>query len=192
MNVGGPIFMKDQRLQVGMALDVDAVEIVQFALIPGGRRGDGGSRADRAFHPLAEQTVLPVVHIDDVVHAPGAIVFDAAENRDQAGVAGSEERQCFAYAGGGSGAAANRVHCSTAIALCSTEVKAAGMRSPRISRQTPQMHMAAISEASGLELGAAPVWRFAAQHPLAVVEQRAEGDGKCHQHEQRPAGNGTG
>ena len=66
-----------------------------------------GGRRNRAFHPLAEQTILPIVHIDDVMHAPGAIVFDAAENRDQAGIAGFEKRQCFAYAGGGSGAAGN-------------------------------------------------------------------------------------
>ena len=40
MNAGRPILMKYQRLQVGMALDFDSVEIVQFALIPGGRGRD--------------------------------------------------------------------------------------------------------------------------------------------------------
>ena len=57
---GRPAFVKDQRLQIGMAFDLDAVEIVQFALIPGGTWCDRGGGGERAVDRLAEQTILAV------------------------------------------------------------------------------------------------------------------------------------
>ena len=84
MHIRRPAFVKDQRLQIWMAFDLDAVEIVQFALVPCGSGRDRGSgRRARPWTGSLKRRYSRLLHVEEVVHPAGAVVLDAAEDGDQ-------------------------------------------------------------------------------------------------------------
>ena len=93
IDVFRPIFMQQQRTRVRVPVALDAILVMEFAFVPGGRGGDRRCRRNGSGDRRSKHAVFAAVHIDEVVYVASAAVIGAAKNGDQTRVSGAQQSQ---------------------------------------------------------------------------------------------------
>ena len=146
MDVFRPILVEQQRPRVRVPFALDAVLVMEFAFVPGGRGHDRRCRRNGSGDRRTEHSVFAAVHLDEVVNVAYVVIIGAAKNGDQPRVLGAQQIQCLCYTRLAVGK--DRCHgCNTAIAPRKTAANTAGICMPNTTRHTAQMPITTNQEA---------------------------------------------
>src|ERR1039457_4324055 len=146
MNIFRPILVEQQRTRVRVPDALDAVLVMKFAFVPGGRRRDWSCRSNGSGDWRTEHAVFTAIHVDEVVNVAYVVVIGAAKYGDQTRGRNAQEIQRSSSTRLAVGKGSDH-GCNTAIAPRKTAAKAAGICKPNTTRHRAQTPMTVTSDA---------------------------------------------